>query len=66
MTAHQFRCLSAYRSRAYADKQAGVLCRFFLLRGYLDTVKEKRGYLKIGFISPRGINEKVRKTLSTA
>jgi hypothetical protein len=27
----------------------------FPSEGYLDTVKEKRGYLKIGFISPRGI-----------
>jgi hypothetical protein len=55
MTAQQFRCLSAYCSRAYADKQAVVLCRSFLPRGYVDTVKEKRGYLKIGFIWPRGI-----------
>jgi hypothetical protein len=55
MTAQQFRYPSAYRRRVFFDKQAVVLCRVFLPEGYLDTVKEKRGYLKIGFVSPRGI-----------
>jgi hypothetical protein len=62
MTAQQFRWLSAYCSRAYANKQAVVLCRLFLTSGYLDTVKEKKGDISKLALSRQGVsNEKVKK-----